>query len=189
MTETQQLLRVGVTGHRFLAEIDKLSASLVKVYRILAAHYPDRPIELASGLAEGADCLTAQVFLAQGAFLTAVLPLRQEEYLQDFSNAESKEAFETLLHRAGKIISLPAQPDHPQAYRALGDYLLQHSDLLITLWDGKHSSSPGSTGDISLRARAAGLPLIWVHAGNRIPNTNLPTSLGNKQGKIEFINF
>jgi hypothetical protein len=189
MTEDLHALRVGVTGHRFLTEVDKLTSSLEKIFQILSIRYPDIPIEIASGLAEGADRLAAWVFLDHGATLNAILPLPAVEYESDFSSLPAVNEFREILSRAAGTVILPPQPDHPTAYKVLGDYLLQHSDLLLTLWDGKPSRSPGSTGDISTRARQTGLPLLWIHTGNRLPGTNIPTSLGEDQGKIEFINF
>jgi len=189
MTENLHALRVGVTGHRFLADMDKLTASLEKIFQVLSIRYPDIPIEIVSGLAEGADRLAARVFLEHGASLAAVLPLPAAEYEGDFSTSSSVEEFREILSKASRTILLAPQPDHPTAYKALGDYLLQHSDILLSLWDGKPSQSPGSTGDITTRARQAGLPLVWIHTGNRLPNTNIPTSLGEEQGKIEFENF
>jgi hypothetical protein len=35
-------------------------------------------------------------------------------------------------------------------------------------------------------ARQNGLPIAWIHAGNRVPGTHEPTSLGEEQGKITF---
>jgi hypothetical protein len=35
-------------------------------------------------------------------------------------------------------------------------------------------------------ARERGKPLVWVHAGNRVPGTMEPTSLGDEQGTVSF---
>jgi len=47
----------------------------------------------------------------------------------------------------------------------------------------------GGTGGIALRARERGLPIAWVHAGNRKPGTEEPTSLGADQGQLTLENL
>ena len=44
----------------------------------------------------------------------------------------------------------------------------------------------GSAGTLLARARERDLPIAWVHAGNRKPGTNEPTSLGTEQGMVTF---
>jgi len=43
--------------------------------------------------------------------------------------------------------------------------------------------------EVIARARARGLPLAWVHAGNRTRGTMEPTSLGVDQGSVTYENF
>jgi hypothetical protein len=40
-----------------------------------------------------------------------------------------------------------------------------------------------------MKARARGMPIAWVHCGNRIPGTNQTISLGEEQGTVSFENF
>jgi hypothetical protein len=58
--------------------------------------------------------------------------------------------------------------------------------VLIAIWDGKTAQGQGGTGAIMARARQRGLPIAWVHAGNRKPGTQEPTSLGAEQGMVTF---
>lgn len=189
MNRPTSIIHIGITGHRFLTDVEPLTAALEQAAHFLIEKYPDADLEVLSGLAEGADRLAAEIFLENGASLTAVLPLAIEEYQKDFSASSSLNEFQQILSRAKEIISLPPQPNHALAYQVLGEYLLQRSDVLITLWDGQNSTSPGSTGDISTRALSASLPLIWIQAVNHNPSVQNSISAGQGQGKLEFFNF
>jgi hypothetical protein len=57
------------------------------------------------------------------------------------------------------------------------------------VWDGQGAQGQGGTGGIVAEARKCGLPIAWVHAGNRRPGTLEPTSLGAEQGEVSFERF
>jgi hypothetical protein len=64
--------------------------------------------------------------------------------------------------------------------------VLDNSEVLITIWDGRDALGRGGTADIVGRARGRGLPIAWVHAGNRQPGNSEPASLGEEQGRVTF---
>ena len=94
-----------------------------------------------------------------------------------------------MLERADTVEEMPAASTRDLAYEAAGDYILNNSDVVITIWDGENAQGRGGTGDIVARARSRGLPVAWVHAGNRAPGTHVPTSLGEGQGRVSFENI
>jgi hypothetical protein len=180
-------LRIGVSGHRFLSEIDRLRQSIDAGLKQLAESFPGWPFLVLSALAEGADRLVAgRVLEWTGAKLTAVLPMPKESYLTDFLAPESKAEFLNFLIQATEIVELPPKPDRNQSYEAAGQYIVDHCDVLFALWDGDDAQGRGGTGAIVGRARALGLPLAWIHAGNRAPGGTEPTSLGTEQGALTF---
>jgi hypothetical protein len=184
------LLAVGVTGHRYLADLEKHSAGVEAALRRIERSFPREPLVVISPLAEGADRLVAQHFLERpGTHLIVPLPLPQSDYMTDFASNSSREEFLHLLAQADEVITLPPESSRDQAYTAAGWYVLEHSDVLIALWDGKTAQGVGGTGEIVAQARARSLPLAWIHAGNRLPGTNIPTSLGPDQGKVTFEHF
>lgn len=67
--------------------------------------------------------------------------------------------------------------------------MLDHCDVLVTIWDGQELQGQGGTGGTVTAARRRGLPIAWVHAGNRKPGTEEPTSLGEEQGTVTFENL
>lgn len=177
-----QTVRIGVTGHRFLAEVDKLVAAVDEAIRQLEATFPDSRFTIVSSLAEGADRLVARrVLLQRGAQLIVPLPLPLADYVSGWA---SQHEFWELLAQAVQVIDLPPQATHEAAYDALGRYVLDHCDVLVAIWDGQEAQGQGGTGSIVAEARRRGLPLAWIRAGNRRPGTEEPTSLGEEQGRL-----
>ena len=183
----QQPLCIGVTGHRILAAVDKINAGIDAGLIRIAQAFAGRRLVAVSPLAEGADRLVATRVLARrGGRLIAPLPLAQDDYMQDFATGESKAEFMRLVRQAEQVVLLDAKPTRNEAYEAVGLYVLDHCDVLIAIWDGQGAQGQGGTGDIVARARARGLPLVWVHAGNRKPGTTEPTTLGDEQGMVTY---
>lgn len=180
------VVAIGITGHRVLAEPGKVNAGLGQVVRRLEEAFPGQWTVI-SALAEGADRLTARRLMCrEGTRLVAVLPLARDEYQAGFRNDSSRSEFASLLARADQVIQIPPQPSRDQAYEAGGRAVLDRAEVLVAVWDGEAPQGQGGTGDIIARARQRGLPLAWVHAGNRKPGTLEPASLGDQQGVVSF---
>jgi hypothetical protein len=180
-------LRVAVVGHRFLAEISKIEAGIDAAVHRIEASFPGRPLTLLSPLAEGADRMVAQRVLARPETrLIAALPLEQSDYESDFRSTESLAEFRWLLGEADKVVQLPAPGTRTEAYEAGARYLLDHADVLLAVWDGQGAQGQGGTGATVADARRRGLPIAWVHAGNRRPGTSEPTTLRAGQGKVTY---
>ena len=183
-------VRIGVTGHRVLAGTDIVASAIDRALARIEGGHPGRPLVVVSALSEGADRLVAEAVLRRpGARLEAVLPLPRFEFLDDFATPESKEEFLRFLDRADSLTELPAQDSRDEAYAAANDRLLDGIDVLIAVWDGKGAQGHGGTAEVVARARARGLPLAWVHAGNRVPGTMEATSLGAEQGLVTYENL
>jgi len=183
-------ITIGVTGHRVLREIDKLNSGIDGALEHVTQMFPERPLTIVSALAEGTDRLAARWVLARpGGRLIVPLLMSRKAYMKEFDSAESRQEFHRLLDRAAEVIELPAAPTPSDAYDAAGRYMLEHCDVLLAVWDGLPAQGRGGTADVIARARARKLPIAWVHAGNRKPGTNEPTSLGEAQGMVTFENF
>lgn len=177
-------------GHRFLSEKDKLVRSIDHSLQTIREAYASPALEILSSLAEGSDRLVVQrALLNQKTTLTVPLPLPLEEYIKDFSNSDSVEEFRSLLEMAQSIIYLADTNSREEAYQASSQYILENCDVLFLIWDGQEALGKGGTGEYALQARQRGHPLVWVHAGNRIPGTNQAVTLGKKQGFVTFENF
>lgn len=183
------MVAIGITGHRILTEVGRIEAGLDEIVRRLDGAYPES-WSVVSALAEGADRLVAHHLLQRkGSRLIAVLPLPRNDYVTDFSTAVSRRDFEQLMSRADEVVEVPPRPSRNEAYEASGLAVLDRSDVLVTVWDGQGAQGRGGTGGIVAEARRRNLPIAWIHAGNRRPNTNEPTSLGPAQGQVSYERF
>lgn len=184
------MVAIGVTGHRFLDEVDKIATGVDEALRRIEEAFPGEPLTVISPLAEGADRLVAQRILTRRqARLVVPLPLPQSDYMADFGSPESKKLFLSLLDRADEVIELPPVPTRNQAYEAVGHYVLDHCEVLIAIWDRQEAQGQGGTAEIVAQARQSGRPLAWIHAANRRPGDQEPTTLGEAQGTVSFERF
>lgn len=181
------IVALGITGHRYMAEMDKVMAGVESAVKRILKTFPDSSFRIFSSLAEGADrVLAKRLLLVPNASLWVPLPLPEEEYLKDFETSKSKEEFITLLGKAKRVINLPVMEKREEGYLAAGKYVIENSDCLLAIWDGKPAQGVAGTSEIVALARERSLPLAWIHAGNRNPGTGFSTSLGPEQGKVTF---
>lgn len=184
------MVAIGVTGHRFLTEVDKIAAGVDEALREVEDAFGGQAWTVISPLADGADRLVVQRVLARSqARLVVPLPSPQRDYVTDFESDESKNEFRDLLAQAEQVVTLPLAQTRGQAYAALGRYVLDRCDVLIAIWDGQDAQGIGGSGDIVAQARRRGLPLAWIHADNRMPGTQEPTTLVSEQGKVVLERF
>src|SRR4051794_4639229 len=89
-------IRVGVTGHRQLADPAAVASAVGSAIKSLSEDLPSElddptnPVRWAvvSALAEGADQVVAEELMRSGASLEVVLPLEPADYETDFETAE-----------------------------------------------------------------------------------------------------
>jgi hypothetical protein len=121
-------------------------------------------LRVVSALAEGSDRIGAHLGLAQGFALSAPLPFASKDYERDFTAPESKAEFHALMAKAASILELPGdRHEEDKAYERAGMAVLDASDLLIAVWDGKPSAGRGGTTETVHEAARRGMPVIWVN--------------------------
>lgn len=184
------MVKIGVTGHRFLDETNKIVKAVDQALRKIAENF-GTPFIVLTALAEGADRLVAHRAKAmqEDTHLIVLLPLKMEDYLDDFESLTSKAEFVNLLEIADEIFEPEEIKSNEQAYWETGKKIVEQCDVLVAIWDGKAAQGEGGTGDVVALARDQGRPLAWIHTGNRQAGTNKPTSLGKEQGKVSFERF
>ncbi len=165
------VLRIGVTGHRTLADPDALRPAVRAAIRGLIERFlgpdADPALLVISALAEGADRLVAREVLAgPDAGLEAVLPLPAREYRADFSGEASRAEFTGLLGRAQRVWQAPPGSSREEAYERAGRRVVDRADVLIALWDGQPSRGRGGTATIVSYARDRGVPVAWVNTAS-----------------------
>jgi hypothetical protein len=181
-------LRIGVTGHRappkllphqegaIRAGVDRILATVRTAMQTASADSASPPrdgqthLVIVSALAEGADRIVAHAGLDSGASLLAVLPFPRQEYALDFETAASRDDYQHLLSRASLVIELDGKRDQaPSAYEGVGLTMLDHSDLLIAIWDGKAAAGLGGTSEIVAAASNKGIPVLVLNPAQPEP--------------------
>jgi len=184
------LVKIGVTGHRFLHETNKTIKGVDQALKKIAESF-GTPFIVLTALAEGADRFVAHRANAmrEDTHLIVLLPLKMEDYLDDFVSLTSKAEFLNLLETADEVFEPEENKSREQAYWETGKKIVEQCDVLVAIWDGQSAQGEGGTGDVVALAREQGRPLAWIHAGNCKPGINKPASLGKEQGKVSYERF
>jgi hypothetical protein len=167
---------VGVTGHRLdglqSADLPLLQRRIHDCLQVVcnvvarcAGHGTDLHLIVASPLAEGADRLVAEEAIALGFALYAPLPFLRDEYESDFTSSASRAAFRDLLACAEEVHEFAGtRTAAPAAYEAAGRAVIDSSDMLIAVWDGRAARGDGGTGQMVFEAIHHHLLTIWIPA-------------------------
>ncbi len=137
-------MRIGITGHQRLKAPSNWEWVSLEIHNQLS-QLP-APLIGVTSLAIGADQLFAKAILKRGGSLEAVIPFAG--YERTFSEAQDKQEYERLLKSASKVEILEKRGSDEEAYFAAGKRMVDLSDLLIAVWDGKPAAGLGGTGDV-----------------------------------------
>ena len=165
-------ITVGFTGHRPNRLHIGETRVAVRVREVLTALRDGalasaaiEPLVAISPLAEGSDRLFAQAALDLGYELRAMLPFKSADYETTFGDATTTSIYRTLLAQAARVQELPGSlNDTTAAYESMGHAMVEASDILVTVWDGKPAAGRGGTPEIIEYAIACGRPVIWIDA-------------------------
>lgn len=145
-------LVIGVTGHRAIREEDReaLYKAVTGELKKLLDQCPNTQLLMLNSLAEGADLLCAEAAKELNIPLIAVLPMEQETYIQEYSEQDRQRFLDHIGRAEASLIAPDQEPgragEYPdRAYRQAGIYIVNHSHVLLALWDGK-GSEPGGCG-------------------------------------------
>jgi hypothetical protein len=171
-------VRVGVTGHRTFepGSVERLKVQVKVALGRIRTRFDQWPghrvtFTAVSPIAEGADRLVAQAVLSTpGGRLEAVLPFKDEVYLQDFESDSSKAEFRDLVAQASLVVYGPEMQEatvqdpteRNRRYEWVGRYVVDHCDVLIALWDGEASRGTGGTAEIIRYALERSEPVVYV---------------------------
>ena len=154
-------MRVGITGHQRL-EDQKVWAWVARVMREELARVTP-PIVGVTSLAVGADQLLAQMVLEVGGTIHVVLPFADIE--RSFS-PEDLPAYRELVRQASVEV-LDTHGTDEDAYLAAGQRVVELSDIVLAVWDGKPAKGKGGTADVVAYAMRRGVPLIHIDPMSR----------------------
>ena len=163
-------LRIGVTGHRDICDPDHVRGQVTDAVRWLAGalHLAEAsghsPIWLAliTPLAAGGDQIMADAVRSLdivGTTLVVPVPSDEIAYLESIRKDDEAAAgkYEQLRHAHGTIVAKlsHATADDP-GFRKVGQWVVDHCDVLLALWNGKPpppattaGAPPGTAGIVS----------------------------------------
>jgi len=114
-----------------------------------------------SALAMGADQLFVKTALELSIPVKVVIPCAK--YAEIFSTSEALDEYHRLLNSCQEVHSLPFDECSEDAYLAAGHWIVDHSDLVILVWNGYPAAGKGGTADIASYLRLVGCPFVHVH--------------------------
>jgi hypothetical protein len=185
------MLNIGVTGHRYFDEAGKLQAGIDQALLQIEHTYPKNTWMVLSSLADGADQLVVDRVLKfkPDTQLVVPLPMKSDEYINNFLEQESKVGFLRLIQIAAKVIPPKMDWLHTAGYWEAGKYIVDHCDVLVALWDGQTAQGLGGTGDVVNLAIERKKPLVWVHCVNHKPGKQKNKPMPFDQGLLSYLNF
>lgn len=175
-------------GHANLAELRRTIGGILDAVQAAVTEFGAKnsdlfePSEAArpalraiSPLAEGSDRILAEEALERGWELCCVMPFRQSEYEADFEPGKALEPdsltrFRGILDRAKQKAGLScfqldgSRTSSSSAYGTGGQVVLNQSDLLVVVWDGRLLGKSGGTEETMDMAGRSGIPVLWVDA-------------------------
>ncbi len=192
-TMPPRTLTFGIIGHRPnrlpASARAALTGEIGRVLDVLGEAFPGSQFLLVSGLAEGADQMTAKAALERGFRLVAPLPFSRGEFAKDFEAGAVRDAFHDLLRQSDEVVELPGtRADEGEAYEAVGHMVIARADVLIVVWDGGASAGRGGTTEMILSAARLGKPTVHIDAHAKAPTTILRAADGmhlNNDAEIE----
>jgi len=151
-------MTIGISGHQDLGT----DAQIAWVTSTLAAELAKREYRKGiSSLAAGADQLFARLILESGHDLQAIIPCQQ--YGETFSTPEERAAFELFVTKSVDCKVLEFEEPTEDAFYQAGQRVVDLSNLMFFIWDGKPAKGYGGTADIVNYAVKRERPYVHIN--------------------------
>jgi hypothetical protein len=120
-----------------------------------------------TSLAAGSDQIFAECVLASGSEFAVIVPCR--DYELSFSNPVDLTRYRELLKLSVDTVQLPYHGLSEDAFWAAGRHIVDMTDMLIAVWDGKPAGGLGGTADVVEYARLHNkkIFLVWPRGASR----------------------
>ncbi len=148
-------MKIGVTGHQVLNQEGAWEWVESQIDRFLDRQEP--PLIGVSSLAAGADQLFAQRVMKAGGSLHVIVPFG--EYRAMFSSHVARKEFDALIACAASTTVLERRDSDEESYLEAGRRVVDASDAIVAVWDGKPARGLGGTGDVVAYALKRGRPV------------------------------
>lgn len=156
------ITKIGITGHQKLSDPADWNWTQSALSRELDTF--KNPVTAVSSLAIGVDQLFASLVVKRGGKIYVVVPFKG--YERTFSSQDIKE-YNRLLCKAHFIETLQTEGADEDKYLSAGKHVVELSDLMISVWDGKPAQGKGGTADIVDYALTKNVPLIHINPANK----------------------
>jgi hypothetical protein len=137
-------MKVGITGHQLLGDSEQGEWVQQELDQVIAALPP--PLIGISSLAAGADQLFATAILDHEGALEVIIPFA--DYESVFRADRDRAEFKHLLSLATNSETLEKGSTDEEAYFAAGKRVVDLSEMMIAVWNGKPAAGLGGTGDV-----------------------------------------
>lgn len=188
---------ISITGHRLLTkeQMDKVKPLMERaIQNIMFAvreHNPVAEFAALCPLAEGADTLFANVALSMDLPLKLILPFEEIEYLKTFTNDTVRQEFYDVYNRVDKshisTVGHKTGDEVNELYLSMGKKLVEQTDYLIAVWNGKAGQGKGGTGDIVAYAIEKRKDILILNPEDKQPHINYLHHEHYKQKKEQEI--
>ena len=152
-------VRVGISGHQRLPNPEAWEWVRQEMQDCISSLA--KPLVGVTCLAVGADTLFAEIVLALGGAIEVIVPF--SDYETRFKSEEDRQNYRRLLAMAEKIEVLQGHDSDEEAYYAAGKRVVDTSELLVLVWDGKPSAGLGGTADIAEYGRYLQRPITHIN--------------------------
>lgn len=151
-------MKIGASGHQNIP-IQAIAYVRQGITDIISA-VNDNLVGISS-LAAGADQLFASLILEYGGRVNVIIPC--EGYETTFNKKPDLDKYWWLLSKADNVETLNYPEPSEDAYLNAGRRVVDNSNLLIAVWDGKPARGKGGTADIVYYARNRGtkVEVVW----------------------------
>lgn len=150
--------KIGITGHQRLDDPSVWNWAKSILSKELDSLEP--PLIGVSSLAIGADQIFATMVLQHGGQIHAIIPF--EGYERTFSSKDLI-GYRSVLNKASVVEVMQTNGSDEDKFLAAGMQIVDISDLIIAIWDGKHAKGKGGTADIVAYAIQTNTKIIHIN--------------------------
>lgn len=156
-------MKVGLTGHQDIgskSDVDWVKGSLIEQiekYKVSLG---------ISCLAVGADQLYAEILHSRVIPFMVIIP--SFGYEKTFNEKTELFKYNRLLLTAQEIVRMDFPYPSEDAFYAAGKEVVNQSDVMFAVWNGKKAKGLGGTGDIVNFAEQHNKKIIHINPINRI---------------------
>lgn len=136
-------MKVGITGHQDIGDQNHISKIKKELTKILL----NESVTLGlTSLAKGAGQLFAEVLSENAISYCVVIP--SKGYSETFEDKVSLKKYHYFLNESDQRVTLSFDYPKEKASYDAGKYIVENSDCIIAIWNGKLAEGLGGTADI-----------------------------------------